>query len=313
MGVGCQLTLPRSKGLFRRAILQSGAANSARTPARAAIVTEQLLAILNIKPTDTDALYSLSVERLLAAQQELRPRLLQLGEPPDLALQPVTDGAVLPELPIDGVRKGAAAATPVIVGTNLDEWKVMNARNPEIQNLDEAGLLKRIRWVAPSRDAQALAETYRKSLAKRGVPNRPGDIFTAIETDQKFRIPAVRLAEAQQSRGQSAYNYIFTWKSPAFGGALGAHHALELGFLFGNYGEGYGGSGPAADAVSRNIQDAWLAFARNGDPSCESAGKWLSYGNRRITMMLGDKCYIEEAPLDDERRAWESAPDEELG
>jgi len=313
MSVGCQLTLPRAKGLFRRAILQSGAANSTRTPQKAAPVTEQLLAILNIKPTDIDTLYSLPVERLLAAQQELMPRLQKRGQSPGLALQPVIDGTILPALPLDAVRKGVAAATPIIVGTNLDEWNVVNARNPEIQNMDEAGLLQRIRWVVPSQDAKVLAETYRKSLARRGVPNRPCDIFTAIETDQKFRIPAVRLAEAQQSQGQSAYSYLFTWPSPAFGGTLGAHHALELGFLFGNYGEGFGGSGPAADAVSRNIQDAWLAFAHNGDPSCESVGMWPSYGIQRATMMLRDECYIEEAPYDEERRIWESTPDEELG
>ncbi len=313
MSVGCQLTLPRSKGLFRRAILQSGATNSTRTPQKAAPVTEQLLAILNIKPTDIDALYSLPVERLLAAQQELMPRLQKRGQSPGLALQPVIDGTILPMLPLDAVRKGVAAATPIIVGTNLDEWNVVNARNPEIQNMDEAGLLQRIQWVVPSQDAKALAETYRKSLARRGMPNRPCDIFTAIETDQKFRIPAVRLAEAQQSQGQSAYSYLFTWPSPAFGGTLGAHHALELGFLFGNYGEGFGGSGPVADAVSRNIQDAWLAFARTGDPSCESVGRWPSYGTRRATMMLRDECHIEEAPYDEERRIWESTPDEELG
>jgi para-nitrobenzyl esterase len=313
MSVGCQLTLPRAKGLFRRAILQSGAANSTRTPRKAAPVTEQLLAILNVKPTDIDALYSLPVARLLAAQQELMLRLQKLGQSPGLALQPVIDGTILPELPLDAVRKGAAAAIPIIVGTNLDEWKVVNARNPEIQNMDEAGLLPRIRWVLPSQDVKALAETYRKSLARRGVPNRPCDIFTAIETDQKFRIPAVRLAEAQQSQGQSAYSYLFTWPSPAFGGTLGAHHALELGFLFGNYGEGFGGSGPSADAVSKNIQDAWLSFARNGNPSCESVGRWPAYGDRRATMMLRDECHVEEAPYDEERRVWQSTPDEELG
>ena len=88
---------------------------------------------------------------------------------------------------------------------------------------------------------------------------------------------------------------------------------MELGFLFGNYGEGYGGSGSAADSVSRNIQDAWLSFARNGNPSCESVGKWPSYGDRRLTMMIRDKCQVEEDPYEEERRVWESTSDEELG
>jgi carboxylesterase type B len=53
------------------------------------------------------------------------------------------------------------------------------------------------------------------------------------------------------------------------------------------------------------MQDAWLAFARTGNPGCESIGKWPEYGSRRLTMRLGAKCYSEEASLDEERRAWE--------
>jgi para-nitrobenzyl esterase len=166
-----------------------------------------------------------------------------------------------------------------------------------------------VQKVLPSQDARTLIDTYRKSLARRCVPNQASDIFTAIETAQKFRVPAIRLAEAQEKQGQSAFSYLFTW-APS---AMGAYHALELGFLFGNYGEGYGGSGPAADAVSKNIQDAWITFARTGNPSCDSVGKWLPYGNRRSTMIISNECHIEEAPYDEERRVWEPTPDDELG
>ena len=64
----------------------------------------------------------------------------------------------------------------------------------------------------------------------------------------------------------------------------------------------------AGIGVARNIQDAWLAFARTGNPSCESIGKWPTYRDRRETMMLGEKCIVEEAPYDEERRAWDSDP-----
>jgi len=89
------------------------------------------------------------------------------------------------------------------------------------------------------------------------------------------------------------------------GGALGACHALEIGFVFGMYDDMFCGSGPDADKLSRCIQDAWVAFARTGDPSCESIGKWPVYGNNRMTMMLGKDCHVEEAPYEEERRAWD--------
>ena len=141
------------------------------------------------------------------------------------------------------------------------------------------------------------------------MPTTPPELFSAIQTDRVFRIPAIRLAEAQQQNNQPAYNYLFTWRSPMFGGILGACHALELGFLWGTYEENFSGSGPAADALARNIQDAWLAFARTGNPSCESLGTWPAYGGRRETMILGEKCSVEKALYEEERRIWDSIPD----
>ena len=178
MSVGCQLTLPRAKGLFRRAILQSGATSSAYKLARAAQVAEQFLDILKVKPPDVDELYSLSVARLLAAQQELMPRMMKLGYAMGLALRPVVDGTVQPALPIDAVRKGVAKSTPIIVGTNLDEWKVVNFRSEEIQRLDEPSLVKRVQRILPSIDAKALVEIYRRALARRGAISRSPQIFT---------------------------------------------------------------------------------------------------------------------------------------
>ncbi len=69
----------------------------------------------------------------------------------------------------------------------------------------------------------------------------------------------------------------------------------------------FSGSGPAADALEVLIQDAWLAFARTGDPSTDGLGRWPSYGEARETMILGEKCQIESAPYDEERRAWDEA------
>ncbi|UCH43007.1 MAG: carboxylesterase/lipase family protein [Dehalococcoidales bacterium] len=313
MSVGCQMALPKATGLFQKAIAQSGAGHSVRPLNEAVLVSEQFLDILNVRPDDIDALRSIPVERLLAAQQELNARTQALGLLGGLTLRPVIDGDIMPSLPLDAVKEGLTGQIPIIVGTNLDEWKMFGARNPEMQKMDEGTLIQRLQRILPGVDVESLTQTYRKALTRRGVPNPPVDIMTAIQTDQIFRIPAIRLVEAHQGQGQSAYNYLFTWPSPALGGAMGAHHALELGFLFGNYGEGWGGSGPAADALSRSMQDAWLAFARNGDPSCDSIGQWPTYGQDRATMILNAECQVENAPYEEERRAWDSIKNEVLG
>jgi hypothetical protein len=62
-----------------------------------------------------------------------------------------------------------------------------------------------------------------------------------------------------------------------------------------------------------NMQDAWIAFARTGDPSCEGLGDWPPYSDKRRTMILEENCHVEDAPYEDERRAWEPIPNMFLG
>jgi len=270
MSVGAQLAMPWSKGLFHRAIPQSGAANTASSLDRAVRTANAFLSI--IRTSDSDALRSLSVERLMEAQKKL---LIKAAAPDSdiggMPLQPVIDGGVLPQLPIKQ-------------------------------------LTQRLQRLLPSDDVPGLVEVYRKALEKRGVPATPHELLSAIQTDRTFRVPAIKLAETQMSRGNPAYNYMFTWTSPAMDGALGACHALEIGFVFGTYEENFSGTGPEADALSRNMQDAWVAFARTGDPSCDNLGRWPAYGERRETMILGSKSALAEAPWEEERRAWDAVP-----
>jgi para-nitrobenzyl esterase len=277
-------------------------------------VTQVFLDILGMKPGDTEGLRSLTVKRLMDAQKELAASALDpksgLG---GLPLQPVVDGKVLPQVPIAAIAGGSADNIPILVGTTLEEARLFNIMDQNISKMDDARLLRRCQRLIPTGDVAGLIETYRRAHDKRGLPTTPAELFIAIQTDKAFRMPAIRLAESHSRRHQPTYVYLFTWKSPALGGSLGACHALELGFLFGTFEENFSGSGPEADALARNIQDAWLAFARTGNPSCDSLGKWPAYGDRRETMLLGRECTVVAAPYDEERRAWEAIPDTVLG
>ena len=314
MSVGVLLGMPRARGLFHKAICQSGC-NQGLVLGQAAKVAELFLSALGLDASDVDALRSSTVEQWLAAAEELGvlpspPRHPEIGGMP---LQPVVDGKLLPAMPLDAVAKGSADGIIVMAGSTLEEMKLFGLMDPGLATLDEDGLMKRLCRAISTGDAKVLVEGYREARARRGAPTTPAELFIAIQTDQIFRIPAVRLADALHRRNQSAYNYLFTWPSPALGGVFGACHGLEIGFVFGTYTmndamAGFSGSGPAADALAEKIQDAWLAFARTGDPSCGSLGSWPTYGDKRETMMLGEECAVEEAPYDEERRAWESVP-----
>jgi len=233
-------------------------------------------------------------------------------EHPDISgmpFQPCIDGQVLTSLPIEKVRSGSAAKVPLLVGTTLDEWKLLAPGDPSIHGLDEAGLQNKVEAAVGPAATPGIIASYEKALAARGVPTTPTEVFLAIETDRIFRMPALQLAEAQRDHGAPVYNYLFTWESPAMGGLLGACHALELGFVFGTIdhaeGRAFSGSGPAADALEEAMMEAWIAFARTGNPSNAVLGDWPAYGSARETMLLGAKSGIETAPYEVERLAWD--------
>jgi para-nitrobenzyl esterase len=235
-----------------------------------------------------------------------------------MAYQPVIDGVTLPKLPLDMVADGAAAGIAVMAGSTAEEWRLFAAMDARLAQLDRNGLHARVsRRMAPE-IADVLIEAYGEARARRGESITPAEIFIAIESDRVFRVPAIRLAETKSRREKGVYSYLFTWKSPAMNGALGSCHALDLGFVFGTNNlkglASFSGSGPDAERLATEIQDAWLAFARTGDPSCESVGDWPTYTEAtRSTMLLGQKTGREDAPLDAERRACEAIPSHALG
>lgn len=309
MSIGCLLAMPKARGLFQKAILQSGA-NTVRPLDHAIQVAEKYLEILGVSPQDIDTIMSLPVEQLISAQQKFgfeSPLPNVRGAP----MQPVVDGDTLPEIPLGAVRRGSADNVVVLAGSNLEEATLFAAMDQSLKNLDDAGLVQRVQRLLPPEYVTQLIESYRNARVKRGTASSPTDIAIAIQTDIMFRTPVVRLVEAQYAHNLPAYNYLFTWESTVPG--LGACHALDVGFVFGNMSKEFHGSGPAAERLATNMQDAWIAFARTGDPSCEGLGDWPPYGDKRRTMILEENCHVEDAPYEDERRAWEPIPNVFLG
>ena len=313
MSVGALMGMPRARGLFHKAIPQSGATSTASSMERATSVGGYYLKLLGID--DAEGLMSAPVERLLVAQKELGPWLVanDPGIGDGLPMQPVIDGGLLPTMPLISVAAGAADGIPVLVGSTLDEWKLFLAGDQAARTMDDASLLRRLRRLVPEQHLRQLVDSYRAAREGRGAAATPAELLAAIQTDRIFRLPAIRLAEALGKRGQPAYHYIFTWESPLLGGVLGACHAIEIGFVFGTHDAQFSGAGADADTLSGNLQDAWTSFARSGNPSCPGLGDWPVYGERRETMLLGKECALREAPFEAERLAWEGIPPDTAG
>ena len=298
MSVGTLLAMPAARGLFHKAIPQSGACHTGAPVARANRTAERVLSKLRVQPGDAAAIRALTPAQLLTGT------LLEDGVTTDpelgMAYQPVIDGTFVPRAAIEMVADGSASGVAVMVGSTLEEWKLFSMMDPSLHKLDRAGLGARMSRRLTAEAADGVIDSTRTpalSVARRSRP----PICSPRSDQPHFRIPGIRLAQVQPRHDARVYSYLFTWPSPAMGGALGSCHALELGFVFGtNQMPGmaaFAGTGPTAEKLATHMQDAWLAFAKSGDPSNESTGEWRRYDEaNRATMIFGATTKLEDAP-----------------
>jgi carboxylesterase type B len=315
MSVGTLLGVPAAHGLFHKAILQSGAATSVGDTESATDVARRLLDAAGLNGSGetneatADALVALPLDQLLAAQAKVIDSMA--GEVGRLPWRPVVDGVVLPEPPLAQVAAGAAADIPVLIGTNLEEWRLF-AMLDQATDLDEARLERRIAKIFPD-DADRTAEIISCYRERLGAAAKPLDVWVAAASDQVFRIPAIRLAERQAEHRSDTRMYLFTYHTPAFGGALGSCHALEIPFVFETLDAGGAGMlvGPVVDRhrqLATTMADAWVAFARTGEPISGGMPEWPAYDKkRRATMRFDvDTCEVLDDPMGAERELWEN-------
>jgi para-nitrobenzyl esterase len=207
------------------------------------------------------------------------------------------------------VGQGAAAGLDLLIGTNRDELALFGLGRPEWTGLDEAGVVRWVENVAPDVPSGDLMEEYRTIRQARGESVDSRALMIAMGSDGIFRWPSLQLAAAQAAQGGDTYVYLFEWESPAFGGVLGACHALELPFVFGVVHvpvvQMFTGDGPESEALSAQMQRAWLAFAHTGNPT-HAELEWPTWDpGRRSTMVFGRLSGAADAPRHQELSVWE--------
>jgi para-nitrobenzyl esterase len=301
MSVGTLLALPEAKGMFHKAILQSGAASTVLDIEEATRLTAELLSNLSLRGADVAELQALPVQALLEAHQKLVAAHPHEG----LISRPVVDGTVLDRRPLDAVEEGAAINVPILVGTNRDEWRLFGLFDPVLSATSEAELEPAIGTLCPV-DAALALQTYRQRMREA----TPAQVLAGAMTDSAFRIPAIRLAEAQHRAGGTAWMYLFTWATSQLDDQLGSCHGLEIPYVFNTLDKGsastFVGEHPPME-LARDMNATWAAFARNGDPTCGALGAWPPYEpGSRSTRVLDVESHLEDNPLGEERVLWEN-------
>jgi para-nitrobenzyl esterase len=289
--VATLLAMPKARGLFHRAICQAGAYATGFTSAlsreEATELSREFLVRLRVSATP-EKLAGLPVEQLLSVQSAVSSWAL--------SWRPVADGEVLPESPELATEHGSTARVPLLLGTSLHEADVLGKYGGVFAARTSAELVPVL-----GERAEGLFEKYRAAQGER----EPKEIANAILSDWFFRIPSILFAEEYGAKGTPVYMYLFTWKHP-LKPEVRATHGSEGPFIFGTLeATGQTRDAPGAQKLSRAMQDAWLAFARSGDPNHAGIPRWHPYSvKQRATMVFDDTVRETEDPYGQERMAW---------
>jgi len=294
--VSALLAMPDAKGLFHKAIVQSGAsvrfAERERTTRLADAAIKQAGGL--------DKLQTMTVAQLSSV---VNPAQKTLPKPQYPLLDrynfgPVVGGKELPAHPYEPAGSALSDDIPILVGNTKDESAIFLAPDDAVWNrtLSEAELKTKVAAVAgPYTD---------NMLAHYGccTPNAtPADRLITITTASNFIVRSVLLAERKAARGKApVWAYHFDWESPAYGGKLKACHSIEVPFVFDTlHVIGAQHQKPGAQALADHVSKTWATFARSG--TCD----WPAYtADKRTTMVFNDQSRTVDDPDKEVRPLW---------
>jgi para-nitrobenzyl esterase len=302
MSIGTLLTLPAAQGLFQQAILQSGIIGPVRNDTVATALARTFLQILEARPGDLSPLENMPAERLVEAASVLPDWQATTGAGDMIHFAPVIDGSILPHHPLQAIASGAAKHIPLIIGTTRDECLFYPFADPTWREADDETLIRRV---------QQQVGTLWPSVAPFYLEDHADEqplltrLLSLLTFDQ-FIFPAIQLAEAQVRQGAPVWAYRFDWHSPLFGGAT---HTLDRIFVW-NLAENptiqrMTGDAPERAQLAHQMQKAWIAFARTGNPTIPELPIWPRDDlEQRATMLFDRESTVQNDPNARARQSW---------
>ncbi|MDR1200378.1 MAG: carboxylesterase/lipase family protein [Tannerellaceae bacterium] len=287
------MSMPIAKGLFHKAIVQSGSLLHCMEPTYSREIGLAVAAELGLTPARIDELKSVPYEQLLEAGQKavrkVRQKAVENGVTPSLLFgwAPVFDGITLPFRPSSQQAFEISKNVPVLIGSTLHEF-LKSSYNPALKQMSLEEAKKEIEKQYGNK-TDALIAAF--SATYPGF--KPIDLF---DVDLMFRPMAIKQATLKAAlNGAPAYMYLFTWESPVPDGALRSMHCMELPFVFNNIynSRTMTGGTEAAYALADKMSSCWINFARTGNPNADGLPEWKSYNPEEgATMIFNNICEV---------------------
>jgi para-nitrobenzyl esterase len=300
--VAALLAMPAAAGLFHRAIAQS-VPGTFLSPELAADITAAIAAERGLAPTVADLStvdpheLVLAGEAVAATARKYADRWGQLADG-DTLFAPVVDGEVLPVTPWQALANGAGRDVALITGHTREECRLFMGMFGQLGTIGDADAAGALHLFGPGPDSE---QAYRTAFPDASAEQ----LYERVRSDWLFRMPTLRLAQAQATGGGRAYLYELTWPAPGSGGRFGACHGLDIPLLFGTAGADLGplllGQEPPAETqrLSTHFRTAWTAFATTGDPG------WPAFDDeRRLTQVFDATPEVTAYPEETSRQLW---------
>jgi para-nitrobenzyl esterase len=301
--VSTLLAMPAAKGLFHKAIIQSGPGMRSVTAEDALRTAGLLFAELGLAANDLKGLQQVPTDALLKAYFALQPKLRAAGIGASFA--PVVDGLALPRHPFDPDAPAVSEDVPLLIGSNRTEatFPPFMPGQDALRHIDEAALRARLKAGFPKADVDRLVTAYRQANPTAS----PFDLLVYITTDRTLGANTIVLAERKLARGKSpVYVYRFDWETKAMDGFRRAMHTVEIPFVMDNTitQANLIGIPEEGETLAATMSTAWSTFARTGAPASPGLPAWPVYstGARKV-MVFNTTSYLADDPGGAERRA----------
>jgi para-nitrobenzyl esterase len=309
--VSMLLASPPAKGLFHRAVIESGPGVKMGERASATKAAEMLLSELKLDAKRLPEIHKLPTDAILSAYFATTAALARQKGSGGGGFEPVLDPVDLPAHPYHPTATRISEDVPVMLGWNKTESTVFSFGDTQLFALDEAGMKKRIEPLAGT-DTDQLIQTYKKEFPKLS----PSGIYFYISSYSMMGAGSVMIAERKAALGRApAYLYRLDWETPVDNGKLISPHGLEMPLVFNNVdrgGEGLTGGSEDARKLAASMSETWVAFAATGNPSSDKSGlpQWPPYDpTKRATMIFDVQSKVVDDPQKEQRLIFEKAPD----